>query len=117
MAKTPAILTKLVTIIKELPEILCTVFKYPMLLVLLAFNCAIVIPLGILSIALYGVLGIGLLLLAETPALYFVVKEAIRQIKMLPMSESWETSPEKWNQALKDFIHMVQNKKEEGTKA
>jgi hypothetical protein len=117
MAKTPTMLTKIVTIIKELPDILFTVFKYPMLLVLLAFNCAIVIPLGILGIALYGMPGIALLFLAETPALYFVIKEAIRQIKMLPMSESWETSPEKWNQALKDFMHMVQNKKDEGVQA
>jgi hypothetical protein len=111
MAKMPTTLTKLVTIIKELPEIIYTVLKYPMLLVLLAFNCAIVIPLGILGIASYGIPSIALFFLAETPAIYFIVKEAIRQIKMLPMSETWETSPEKWNQALKDFASMVNKKK------
>jgi len=111
MSRQPAIMSKLIATFKELPEILYTVFKYPLLLALLGLNGAVVIPVFIVGTAVYGFASLGLLFLVESPAIYYVVREAMRQVKMLPMSETWETSPEKWNQALQDFASMVNKKK------
>lgn len=111
MSRQPATTSKLIHTFKELPEIIFTVLRYPLLLALLGFNCAVVIPVFIVGAAVYGFISIGLLLLVESPAIYYVVREAMRQVKMLPMSETWETSPEKWNQALQDFAGMVNKKK------
>jgi len=54
---------------------------------------------------------IPLFLVAESPTIYMGVNEALRQIKQLPMTESWETSPEKWEKAFDEYKNMVESKK------
>ena len=54
---------------------------------------------------------IPLFLVAESPIVYMVVKEALRQTKQLPMTESWETSPEKWKKAFDEYKNIVESKR------
>ena len=97
--------------LKEIPETIYIALKYPALLAMFGLNVSVAIPLFIVGLAKYGLIVIPLFLIAESPIIYMVIREALRQIKQLPMSESWETSPEKWKKTFDEYKNMVENKK------
>lgn len=101
----------IIATLKEIPDMIFVALKYPVLLALFSLNVSMVIPLFIFGLAKYGPIVIPLFLVAESPLIYMVVEEALRQIKQLPMSESWETSPEKWKKAFDEYKSMVESKK------
>lgn len=101
----------IIATVKEIPDMIFVALKYPMLLALFGLNVSVGVPLFIFGLAKYGPIVTPLFLVMESPLIYMIVKEALRQIKQLPMSESWETSPEKWRKAFDEYKSMVENKK------
>lgn len=101
----------IIATLKEIPDMVFVALKYPVLLALFGLNGCLGIPLFIFGLAMYGPIVIPLFLVAESPLIYMIGKEALRQIKQLPMSESWETSPEKWKKTFDEYKSMVENKK------
>lgn len=83
---------------------IATIFRLPLLLAMFAVNCLVVLPLGFLAIWLYGASGIAICVIMQTPVMYLIVREARRQLHSLPMSESWELSPEDWDNAIEDYV-------------
>jgi len=67
----------------EAPDMIRVALKYPVLLAIFGFNGSMVIPLPIVGLAKYGSIVISLFLVAESPIIYRVVKEALRQMKQL----------------------------------
>lgn len=98
--------------LKELWDILTTVLKWPLLITVFSVNAFLIIPFMVMSMTKYGVLGFFFLLLAESPMLFLAAKEAWRQWTLQPATDRWETSPEKWNEAVDDFVKMVDDDKE-----
>lgn len=84
-----------------------TVLKYPFLLGLFAFDVSIVIPLCIGSVVWIGAWALVLLFVSQTPVWVLFAMEVRRKLKMLPKSEAWETSPERWQQALEEYAKML----------
>lgn len=104
-------MSKVLRILREMPEIIYTAFKYPVLLMVFGLNASVVVPLFVVGLATHGPIVIIPFLAAESPIIYMIAKETMRQLKQLPMSESWETSPEKWRKAFEDYKDMVENQK------
>lgn len=111
MSRARVTASRIIETLKEVPDVIYVALKYPVLLAIFGFNGSVVIPLLIVGLAKYGPIVIPLFLVAESPIIYMVVKEALRQIKQLPMTESWETSPEKWKKAFDEYKNMVESKK------
>lgn len=89
--------------LRELLSDIAVVLKYPLLLA--AFSIEIGAGLfTCISLALLNKLAIIALIALQAPVIYLIVREAWRQMHSLPPSESWETSPEKWNAALSEYI-------------
>jgi len=103
--------SRIIETLKEIPETIYVALKYPVLLAMFGLNASVAIPLFIVGLAKYGLIVIPLFLIAESPIIYMVINEALRQIKQLPMSESWETSPEKWKKAFDEYKSMVERKR------
>ncbi len=112
MSRAHVTASRIIRTLKEVPDVICVALKYPVLLAIFGHNGSVVIPLFIVGLAKYGPIVIPLFLVAESPVIYMVVKEALRQKKqVLMMTESWNTSPEKWEKALDEYKNMVESKK------
>lgn len=99
--------------LKRLFDVLSTVLKYPLLIALFSLNVFVLIPLGFMSISKYGFLGFALLMIFESPAIFLIVREAWRQAKLAPAVDRWETSPERWTEALDEYVKTVNKKQED----
>jgi hypothetical protein len=102
--------------LREIYDDLSTVLKWPLLVALFGFNAFFVIPLSVLSIGKYGVVGLGFLFAAESPAIFLVAHEAWRRWQLEPATDRWETSSEKWNEAFNDYVKMIDETESESTK-
>jgi len=81
------------------------VLHYPLLLAMFGFNAVAVIPASIgVGIVYFGALWPVPVILFQAPAITLIAREAIRQMKSMPPSESFETSPERFVEALKEFV-------------
>jgi hypothetical protein len=99
--------------IQNVISILKDVLHYPLLLALFGLNIVVIIPGSIgLGITFFGILWPVSVLLFQMPAISLIVIEVRRQMKSLPPTETFETSPERWNQVLTEFVSDV---KEETT--
>jgi hypothetical protein len=100
----------LVASLRDLVEDLPLIFHNPLLLAGAAIEIVMVPSTAIALIATYGYLYCVCLGLAlETPLIYLFCREVYRQIHLLPMTESFETSPERWNQVLTEFVSDVKD--------
>lgn len=95
--------------VRSLAEGLLTILKIPVLMGLFALDISVVMPLCICLIPFHGGWAVVALILSQSPIIYLVLKEAYRQMHMLPMSEAWETSTERWQQLLDEYAK--ENKK------
>jgi len=77
--------SRIIETLKEVPDMIYVALKYPVLLAIFGFNGSVVLPLLIVGLAKYGPIVVPLFLVAESPIIYMVVKEALRQIKQLPL--------------------------------
>jgi hypothetical protein len=93
--------------LKETWDVLSTVLKWPLLVTLFAFNAFVVIPFAVMSITQFGFIGFILLIAVESPMFFLAIREARRQWKIQPVIDRWETSLEKWNEAVNDYVKMV----------
>jgi hypothetical protein len=93
--------------LKETWDVLSTVLKWPLLVTLFAFNAFVVIPFAVMSITQFGFIGFILLIAVESPLFFLAIREARRQWKIQPAIDRWETSLEKWNEAVNDYVKMV----------
>ncbi len=98
--------------LKELSDFLFTVLKWPLLVALFGFNAFAVIPFAVLSIAKFGAIGFILLIAAESPIFILAIREAWRKWNLKPAVDRWETSQEIWNEALNDYVKMLDSKSE-----
>lgn len=96
--------------LREMWDGLSTVLKWPLLVALFAFNAFVVIPFGVMGITKFGFVGFILLVMAESPMFFLAAREAWRQWKLQPATDRWETSAEKWAEALEDYVRMVDDK-------
>lgn len=92
-----------------LVDALQTILRIPVLLGLFAIDIIVVLPLGVCSILTYGALGVLILTFSQTPIIYLIVQEVWRMSHLLPKSEAWETSPERWREALKEFVETTKH--------
>ena len=93
--------------LKETWDVLSTVLKWPLLVTLFAFNAFVVIPFAVMSMTQFGFIGFILLIAVESPMFFLAIREARRQWKIQPAIDRWETSLEKWNEAVNDYVKMV----------
>ena len=88
------------------------VIQYPVLLSLLALDLVIVLPSTFIIGYRFGFFtALAFFIFTQSPIQYLIVKEIVRQSMRLPMSEAWETSPEKWQKTVDEYIEG--SKKEE----
>jgi len=88
------------------------VLQYPLLYVsLFALDVYFVLPFGVLSVAVYGALGVLFLVASQAPIIYMVAKKAWRELHMLPMGDSWETSPERFNKVFNEYVESAKKRK------
>ncbi len=91
-----------------------TVFKYPVLLTLMGFDIVVVIPVTVFYGGLYfhnTFYGLALLPITQLPITVMTIREAIRQSRLKPPTEAFETSPEKWQKAFDEYQKLVKEKK------
>jgi hypothetical protein len=92
------------------------VIQYPVLLGLLALDLVIVLPSTFIIGYRFGFFtALAFFIFTQSPIQYMIVKEIVRQSMRLPMSEAWETSPEKWQKTVDEYI--AASKKEEDKEA
>jgi len=88
----------------------CTVLRYPLLLAGVAIEMVMVPSVAFALIGSWGALrSLMLFLTCDSPLLYVFGCEIWRQLHSLPESEAFETSPERWNQALTEYINDVKD--------
>ena len=76
-----------------------------------AFQIDIFVIFGFLCLAgVYGYYAILGLFLSQMPVWYLVAKEVWRKEHMLPRSECWETTSEKWSQSFKEYVEKTRRK-------
>jgi len=91
------------------------VIQYPVLLCLLAFDLVVVLPSTFVIGYRFGFFtALAFFIFTQSPIQYLIVREIVRQSMRLPMSEAWETSPEKWQKTVDEYI--ASSKKEETNK-
>jgi hypothetical protein len=95
-------------LLKEIIEALSTVLLWPILVALFGFNAFVLIPVSVMSIARYGILGFALLIAVQSPIFALAIREAWRKWKIMPAVDKWETSEEIWKEALDDYVKMVE---------
>ena len=94
-------------LLNEIIEAFSTVLLWPLLVGLFGFNAFVLIPVSVMSIARYGVLGFALLIAVESPIFALAIREAWRKWKLMPAVDKWETSEETWKETLDDYVKMV----------
>lgn len=99
-------------LMRQIIEVFSTVLFWPLLVALFGFNAFVIIPVSIMSIAKYGVLGFVLVIAAQSPVFALAIREAWRRWKLMPAFDRWEISPEIWKEALNDYIKMVDKEAE-----
>ncbi|MGB9778783.1 MAG: hypothetical protein ACPLW8_05205 [Candidatus Bathyarchaeales archaeon] len=100
--------------VKNIIGDLAVVLKYPVLLGLLMFDMAVLLPSTFLVGYHFGtVSAVAFFTLTQSPIEYLIIKEIRRLNRLLPMSEAFETSPEKWNMALQEYVSKVKNNQSE----
>jgi len=95
------------THLKEFWQDLKTVLHYPLLLGLFMLDITVVLPATIFYGGLYFhniFLGLALLPITQLPITIMVAREIVRQSRLKPLSEAWETSPEKWRKTLDEYV-------------
>jgi hypothetical protein len=81
------------------------VIQYPVLLGLLALDLVIVLPSTFIIGYRFGFFtALAFFIFTQSPIQYMIVKEIVRQSMRLPMSEAWETSPEKWQKTVDEYV-------------
>jgi hypothetical protein len=91
------------------------VVQYPVLLGLLAFDLVVVLPSTFVIGYRFGFFtALAFFIFTQSPIQYLIVMEIVRHSMRLPMSEAWETSPEKWQKTVDEYI--ASSKKEETNK-
>lgn len=86
------------------------VLRFPVLLGLLGLDLCTVAPFFVFTIGMYGTYSVLGLIVTQSPIIYLTVQEIRRRDTMLPMSEAWETSREKWLKALEEYTKLVKKK-------
>jgi hypothetical protein len=90
------------------------VIQYPVLLGLLAFDLVVVLPSTFVIGYRFGFfIALAFFIFTQSPIQYLIVREIVRQSMRLPMSEAWETSPEKWQKTVDDYVASFRKKMED----
>jgi len=92
---------------KELLSDIKTVLELPLKYALLYFDFLLLV-LFLYMIGIYGFYAIIGLIISQTGIIYLIVKEIWRTYHMLPRSEAFETSPEKWKKAFEEYEKLVE---------
>jgi len=87
-----------------------TVLRYPLSLAGAAIEMVMVPSVAFALIGSWGASrSLMFFLICDSPLLYVFGCEIWRQLHSLPESEAFETSPERWNQALTEFVNDVKD--------
>jgi hypothetical protein len=87
-----------------------TVLRYPLLLAGAAIELVMVPFAAFALIGSWGALrSLMFFLICDSPLLYVFGREIWRQLRSLPESEAFETRPERWDQALAEYIYDVKD--------
>jgi hypothetical protein len=86
-------------------------FKIILLLAALAFDLYTIVPFFVSTIGFYGLWSVLGLIVTQSPLIYLVAEEIWRQAHMLPPSEAFEISPERWKKSVKEYLELVKKKR------
>jgi hypothetical protein len=98
-------------ILKEAISDISVTFKIVLLLAALAFDLYTIVPFFISSISVYGLWSVLGLIVTQSPIIYLIAEEIWRQAHMLPPSEAFEISPERWKKSVREYLDLVKKKK------
>jgi len=102
-------LTALRELLKDLPVI----FHQPILFAGVALE---VVMFPFVSLILIGSYGFGyatiFFVVFDSPLIYVFAREVWRQLHMLPESEAFEISPERWVKTFTEYVNDVKDKQE-----
>jgi hypothetical protein len=96
-------LTKIIDVIVESLNV-------PLKVALFFLNMLIML-FFLLSIRYYGYYPVLGIILTEAPVAYLVIKEVWRQVHSLPKLDGFELSPERMDEAIRDYVQLVKRQK------
>jgi hypothetical protein len=101
-------------ILKRVISDISVTLRIILLLAALAFDLYTIVPFLVFTIGAYGLWSILGLIVTQSPIIYLIVEEIWRQAHMLPPSEAFEISPERWKKSVKEYVELVKKKRKTG---